>query len=188
MARIAPLSIAEAPALARAELERQVAAHGRVTNMKCTLAHSPAALAALMQWYGLYDVVSPVLGLRATTLFVHAISAETNCLVCSTFFRRWLVEQGEDPDALVLDDRERALVEYGRQLAIDAHGVSDQLFVRLAGWLTAEQLVALTAFGGMMIATNVFNNALQVDLDGYLAPFRKSPAVAAALKAGNAGP
>ncbi len=187
MARIAPLSITDAPPLARAELDRQVAAHGRVTNMKCTLAHSPAALTALMQWYALYDVVSPMLGLRATTLFVHAISAETNCLVCSTFFRRWLVEQGEDPDALALDDRERALVEYGRQLSIDAHGVSDQLFARLASWLTAEQLVALTAFGGMMIATNVFNNALQVDLDGYLEPFRRSQA-AIAPKAGNARP
>ncbi len=185
MARIAPLSIDEAPPLARAELDRQVAAHGRVTNMKCTLARSPAALAALMQWYALCDVVSPVLGLRATTLFVHAISAETNCLVCSTFFRRWLVEQGEDPDALQLNDREKALVEYGRQLAIDAHGVSDELFANLAGWLNEEQLVALTAFGGMMIATNVFNNALQVDLDGYLAPFRKSQT---AVKTGNAGP
>jgi alkylhydroperoxidase family enzyme len=183
MARIAPLSIADASELARAELDRQVAAHGRVTNMKCTLAHSPAALTALMQWYALYDVVSPVLGLRATTLFVHAISAETNCLVCYTFFRRWLMEQGDDPDALVLNEREQALVEYGRQLAVDAHGVSDQLFARLASWLSTEQLVSLTAFGGMMIATNVFNNALQVDLDGYLAPFRKSQAVAV-LKAG----
>jgi alkylhydroperoxidase family enzyme len=187
MARIAPLSIAEAPPHARAELDRQVAAHGRVTNMKCTLAHSPAALTALMHWYALYDVVTPVLGLRATTLFVHAISAETDCLVCSTFFRRWLVEQGDDPDALQLDDRERALVEYGRQLAIDAHGVSDEIFARLTSWLTAEQLVALTAFGGMMIATNVFNNAMQVDLDGYLAPFRKSQA-AIAPNAGNARP
>jgi alkylhydroperoxidase family enzyme len=187
MARIAPLSIAEAPSLARAELDRQVAAHGRVTNMKCTLARSPAALTALMQWYALYDVVSPVLGLRGTTLFVHAISAETDCLVCSTFFRRWLTEQGEDPDSLVLDDRERALVEYGRQLAVDAHGVSDQLFASLASWLTAEQIVALTAFGGMMIATNVFNNALQVDLDGYLEPFRKSRA-ASATSAGRSKP
>ncbi len=183
MARIAPVSIAEAPPLARAELERQVAAHGRVTNMKCTLARSPAALTALMQWYALYDAVAPVLGLRGTTLFVHAISAETDCLVCSTFFRRWLTEQGEDPDALVLDDREQALVDYGRQLAIDAHRVSDQLFANLASWLTDEQIVALTAFGGMMIATNVFNNALQVDLDGYLEPFRKSQAHAP-LKAG----
>lgn len=176
MARISPISLEEAQPQARAELEHQIAAHGRTTNMKCTLARSPAALAALMQWYDLYDVVLPVLGQRMTTLFSHAISAQTDCLICSTFFRRWLREQGEDPDALQLDDREQDVVAYGRQLAIDAHGVTDELFARLRAWLSEEQIVALTAFGGMMIATNVFNNALQVDLDEYLEPFRKTAA------------
>ena len=40
---------------------------------------------------------------------------------------------------------------------------------------TGALLIAalLTAFGGLMIATNVFNNALRVDLDDYLLPFRK---------------
>ncbi len=173
MARIPPIAIDDTLPEARAELEHQIAAHGRVTNMKCTLARSPAALAALMQWYALFDVMLPVLGQRLTTLFSHAISSETDCLICSTFFRRWLAEQGEDPDALVLDAREQAVVEYARQLARDAHGVSDELFARLARWLSQEDIVALTAFGGMMIATNVFNNALAVDLDDYLQPFRK---------------
>ncbi|MGD9723660.1 MAG: carboxymuconolactone decarboxylase family protein [Pirellulales bacterium] len=176
MARITPISVTEAAPAARAELEHQIAAHGRVTNMKCTLARSPAALTALMQWYALYDVVLPVLGQRMTTLFSHAISSQTDCLVCSTFFRRWLTEQGEDPDALQLNDREQDIVDYGRQLARDAHGVSDALFSRLSTWLDAEPLVALTAFGGMMIATNVFNNALQVNLDDYLQPFRRDAA------------
>ncbi len=174
MARIPPIAVTEAQGSARAELEHQIAAHGRVTNMKCTLARSPAALAALMQWYALYDVVLPVLGQRLTTLFSNAISNQTDCLVCSTFFRRWLVEAGEDPDALVLDEREQAIVDYGRHLACDAHSISDALYARVARWLTPEQIVALTAFGGMMIATNVFNNALRVDLDDYLQPFRKS--------------
>ncbi len=174
MARISPISIDDAQPQARAELEHQIAAHGRTTNMKCTLARSPAALAALMQWYALYDVVLPALGQRMTTLFSHAISSKTDCLICSTFFRRWLSEQGEDPDALQLDRRERDIMEYGRQLVVDAHSVPDELFARLRSWLSEEQLVALTAFGGMMIATNIFNNALQVDLDEYLEPFRKS--------------
>ncbi|MEX2114725.1 MAG: hypothetical protein WD845_16150 [Pirellulales bacterium] len=180
MARIAPISVAQAPPQARAELEHQIAAHGRTTNMKCTLARSPAALAALMQWYALYDVVLPVLGQRMTTLFSHAISSETDCLICSTFFRRWLSDQGENPDALVLDERERDLVAYGRQLAQNAHGISDELFGRLRSWLSEEQMVALTAFGGMMIATNIFNNAIRVDLDDYLQPFRKSAAASGA--------
>jgi alkylhydroperoxidase family enzyme len=173
MARIPPLAVGDAAPAARAELDRQLAAHGRVTNMKRTLAHSPVALKALMTWYDLFDEVAGFLGRRPATLFVHAISAQTDCLICSTFFRRWLTEAGEDPDRLRLDEREQALVEFGRQLARDANGVSDELFDRLRGFLRPEQVVALTAFGGLMVATNVFNNALRVDLDEYLHPYRK---------------
>lgn len=173
MARVEPLSEDRAPPAARAELERQRAAHGRVTNMKRTLAHSPAALHALMQWYPLRDEVAAFLGDRATLLFAHAISSATDCLICSTFFRRLLVEGGEDPDRLRTDDRERTLIDYGRQLARDPNGVSDELYARLAGFLRPDQVVTLTAFGGLMVATNLFNNALRVDLDDYLVPFRK---------------
>jgi alkylhydroperoxidase family enzyme len=174
MARIPPLAEAEAAPAARTILEQQRAAHGRVTNMKRTLAHSAVALRALMQWYDLHAEVVAFLGPRLTTLFAHAVSSQSDCLICSTFFRRLLVEAGEDPDDLRLDRREAAVVAYGRQLAQDANAVSDDLFGDLAGWLTPPQLVSLTAFGGLMLATNVFNNALRVDLDEYLLPFRRS--------------
>jgi alkylhydroperoxidase family enzyme len=173
MARIRPLAVEEASPAARAELEQHAAAGGRLTNMKRTLAHSPAALHALMQWYSLRDAVQPFLGERLTLLFAHAISTQTDCLICSTFFRRLLLEAGERPEEPALDERERAVVEYGRQLARDPNAVGDDLHRRLAGFFTPEQLVALTAFGGLMIATNIFNNALKVDLDEYLWPYRK---------------
>ncbi len=132
MARIPPIAEQNAAPAAREELNRQRLAHGRVTNMKLTLAHSPLALSALMQWYPIHDSVAAFLGRRATTLFVHAISTETDCLICSTFFRRILVEAGENPDALALSETERALVDYGRRLAVDANQVSDELYARLA--------------------------------------------------------
>ena len=47
------------------------------------------------------------------------------------------------------------------------------MYARRAAAFTDEQIVALTAFGAMMVATNVFNNALDIDLDGYLEPYRK---------------
>jgi alkylhydroperoxidase family enzyme len=141
--------------------------------MKRTLAHSPVALNALMTWYNLRNEVVPFLGERLTTLFAHSISAGTDCLVCSTFFRRLLIDAGEDPEALRLDAWEHTVVAYGRQLAVDPHGVSDDLFGRLAARLHPDQIVALTAFGGLMVATNLFNNALKVDLDDYLLSYRK---------------
>jgi alkylhydroperoxidase family enzyme len=173
VARVPPLTDDQAGPEARATLEAVAAAHGRLTNMKRTLARSPTALRALMTWYDLRDEVRPVLGNRLTDLFAHAISAGTDCLICSTFFRRLLIDAGENPDALPLDDRERAVVEYGRQLASDPNGVSDELYGQLAGHFNPEQVVALTAFGALMVATNLFNNALRVDLDNDLVPYRK---------------
>jgi len=175
MARITPIEDGdpEIKPESRAAMDEIQAAHGRVTNMKRTLARSPVALRSLMTWYDLRDEVVPFLGDRVTTLFAHAISAGTDCLVCSTFFRRLLFVAGEDPDRLRLGEWEQTVVAFGRQLAVDPHGVSDELFGRLAARLSPEQIVALTAFGGLMVATNLFNDALRVDLDEYLDRYRK---------------
>jgi alkylhydroperoxidase family enzyme len=173
MARIAPLEYADADSAMQAEYDLQIARNGRVTNLKRTLAHSPVAFRALMEWYALRDEVQPFLGDRLTTLFAHAISSQTDCLICSTFFRRILIEAGDNPDRLDLDEREQAVVDYGRQLVQDPNRVTDELYGRLARHFQPRQIVALTAFGAMMIATNVFNNALRVDLDEYLQAYQK---------------
>ena len=175
-ARVPPAPDPLHPA-ARQELDRQLAAHGRVTNMKRTLAHSPAALTALMQWYPLRDEVAAFLGDRLTTLFAHAVSTETECLICSTFFRRILIEAGEDPDHLHLDDREAAVIAYGVALAQEQGRASDVVFEPVARFLDSPQIVALTAFGGMMIATNLFVNALRIELDEYLWAYRRAGSV-----------
>src|SRR3954463_8842437 len=104
MARIPPVDESAAPPVSRSLAAEHLAAGGRMTNMKWTLAHSPVALDALLQWYPLHAEVAPLLGERRTWLFCHAISAQSDCLICSTFFRRLLADAGEDPDALELDD------------------------------------------------------------------------------------
>jgi alkylhydroperoxidase family enzyme len=148
----------------------------RITNMKRTLLHSVPAFEALMTWYPLRDAVRSFLGDRLTTLFAHAVSSETDCLICSTFFRRLLVESGEDPDRLALDGWEAAVVAFGRALATTPHVVPDEIYAPVAARLDREQIVTLTAFGALMVATNVFNNALGVPLDEYLEPFRRAEA------------
>jgi alkylhydroperoxidase family enzyme len=178
MARIEPQAYADASEAVRGEWDRQIQEHGRMTNMKRTLAHNGAALHALMEWYPLRDEVRLFLGERLTDLFAHAVSAETDCLICSTFFRRILIERGEDPEHLTLAERERDVLEFGRRLATGGHDVSDALFARLRAWLTPAQIVTLTAFGSLMLATNVVNNALRVDLDEYLERYRAHSGVA----------
>jgi len=174
MARIPPIDESKSLPAAREELERQRQAHGRVTNMKRTLAHSPAALHALMQWYPLHDQVQQFLGERLATIFAHAVSTQSNCLICSTFFRRLLIESGQDPDRPMLDPHAAAVVAYGRAIARDSNHMPSDVFDAVSALLSADQVVALTAFAAMMIATNLFNNALEVDLDEYLYAYRDS--------------
>ena len=104
MAWIPPLTEPDAPEDSRALAAAHAATGGRMTNMKWTLAHSPVALEALLQWYPLHDEVVPLLGERRTMVFCHAISVQNDCLICSTFFRRLMVDEGEDPDALATDE------------------------------------------------------------------------------------
>jgi len=179
MVRIPPLEYDAAGPETRRLYDAQIAAHGRVTNMKRTLGHAPVALRALMEWYALQDEVVPFLGARRANLFSHAISAGTDCLICSTYFRRVLIEAGEDPDRPELDERDRAIIDFGLQLVRDANQVSDELYRRLETFLEPRQIVALTAFGALMIATNVFNNALRVELDDYLLPYTRGAGDAA---------
>ena len=110
----------------------------------------------------------PVLGERRTWLFCHAISTQSDCLICSTFFRRLIIDAGEDPNTLELDEFDELIVDLGRRLADDPHSVDDALHARLAERLDTQQIVTLIAFGAIMVATNVFNDALGVELDGYL--------------------
>ncbi|HUF54106.1 MAG TPA: hypothetical protein VMR52_10090 [Dehalococcoidia bacterium] len=172
MPRIDPVDPASATPEQRATHAEGVRRFGRMTNMKRTLLHSFPAYRALMEWYPLREEVVPFLGERLTDIFTYAISAETDCLICSTYFRRHLVDAGEDPDTLVLDEHEQLVADFGRALATNNAFLPDDLYRRVEAEFTREQVVALTAFGAMMVATNVFNNALDVELDEYLESYR----------------
>ena len=64
--------------------------------------------------------------------------------------------------------------QIGRRLARNSKDIGDEVMSRITAFLTPEQVVTLTAFGAMMVATNIFINALDVDLDEYLFAYRKA--------------
>jgi alkylhydroperoxidase family enzyme len=168
IARIDPIDYESSDATVIEAFENQIAKNGRITNMKRTLLHSPQAFHALMEWYPLRGAAMEFLSEREFNLFAHGISTQNNCIVCSTFFRKILIDNGDDPDKPEFTARENVLIEFGRQCALDPNAVSDVLFSELGALFNEKQIVILTAFAGMMIATNLINSVLKVDLDEYL--------------------
>ena len=173
MSRIAPLEREQTTGEMRALFDRELARFGRLTNMKRTLLRSPAAYHALMEWYPLFDTIKAFTGERLALVFAHAISSESDCLICTTFMRRLLINQSENPNELNLDDKGKVLVEFGRAVVRSGNRVPDELYRQLASHFNAEQIVALTAFASLMVATNMINNILEVDLDEYLYEYRE---------------
>lgn len=173
MSRIKPVEYIEASQSAKEAHDDHLANHGRITNMKRTLLHSVPAFKALMEWYPLRDAVRGFLDDKSVNYFCHAISVQNNCLVCSTFFRKLLIDHGESPENLKFSEREQLLVDFGRCCATDPFKIDDSMFQHLRKYFNDEQIVLLTSFAGLMIATNLINNALQVDLDDYLTSYTR---------------
>ena len=178
MSRISKVIYEEALPEIQQEYERVVKHHGSVSNMKATLLHSPVALKAVLEWYTLFGKVKPVLGQRLSILFCNAISRENACTLCATYMQKEVVDGGEDPEQLQLDDRDKVIIAFGRQLAADPNRVSDELFAQLRSYLTEAEVVELTVFGALMIVNNVVNSALRVELDEGLAAYTIQPEIA----------
>lgn len=158
----------------RAAAERQVELHGgRITNMKATLLSHVPSFTAYMEWYTLRDELVPFIGERAVSLFSYAISDENDCLVCSVFFRRILIDNGEDPDNPQVTEAEQLLIDWGRWIARDPAGIPDEFSARLEAAFSPQLRVLLLAFAGQMIATNLFNTVGRVPLDEVLYDYRK---------------
>jgi hypothetical protein len=172
MPRIQPLEREQLAGEGRATFDRELARFGRLSNMKRTLLHSPTAYHALMQWYPLFETIKPFLGERLAIIFAHAISSESDCLICTTYMRRILIDWGEDPNELRLDEKGETLVEFGRAILGAGNRIPNELYRRLEKFFTPDQIVSLTAFAGLMVATNMINNALEVALDEYLYDYR----------------
>jgi hypothetical protein len=172
MPRITALEYEQTTGETQATFSEGLTQYGRMTNMKRTLLHSLPAYHALMEWYPLFDTIKLFLGERLSVIFAHALSVESDCLVCTTFMRRILIDWGENPGKLELDEKGEVIVAFGRAIGQKGNRVPDELYKKVAGLFTPEQIVALTGFASLMIATNIINNVLEVDLDEYLYAYR----------------
>ena len=172
MARILPLKTDAVEATIKAAFQKHVEEYkGRITNMKATLGHSLISFEAYMQWYPLYIQTEKILGKRLAYLYAYSISKASQCPLCSTFFRKIIIDAGEKPENLVLTDAEQDVLSFGSSIAKYNGNINDHVYDAAANNFSEEDMVTLIAFAGQMIATNIFNNVIETEIDTYLTPY-----------------
>lgn len=154
------------------EAYEKLNAENRISNMKLVMLQDYGTFLAYMGWYDSWASLEKTVGLRAATIYAHAISTTNGCMLCSLFFISDLKALGLDPDALVLDEKEEILVALGQQIVKDPTAVSDELIEALRKYYTDREIIAIIAFAPQMQATNNFNSVLGVDIDERLLPIK----------------
>jgi hypothetical protein len=154
----------------RATHDAEVKVRGRMTNMKRTLLHSPAAHRIYAEWFTLRAELAGISD-RPIWIFSHAISKACKSKIAITFFRRALINNGFNPDALVLSEEEALLDAFGKAIVADSNAIPAEIWAQLKQRYDAKTLVDLVAFAGIMLATAVFNNVVEVDFDPELEAF-----------------
>jgi hypothetical protein len=167
----------ELPAEAKDASDRHLAAHGEpIRTLEATLLGNVPSFVAYMQWYELRDELVPWIGERAFALFCYSISTANRCENCSLFFRRLLVDSGDDPDSPEVTETEQLLVDWGRLLVTEPHGIPREFYARLEEAFSPERRLTLLAFAGQMVATNLLNTVGRIPLDPALEAYRDQAA------------
>jgi len=175
MARISPVADNELQTSVQIAFERHIKEYNaRITNMKATLGHSLLAFEVYMQWYPLYEQVETILGKRLAYLYAYAISKATDCPLCSTFFRKIIIDAGEKPENLIMAPLQKDVIDFGSSIAKYQGNINDHIYNSVAQQYSIKDMVILIAFAGQMIATNVFNNVIETDIDEYLVEYLPS--------------
>src|SRR5437764_209591 len=129
MPRIHPLpQEVTPPEVLESYQQHQQQYNARITNMKATLGHSQVAFEVYMEWYRMYERIIEITGLRLAYLFAYAVSKSSNCPLCTTFFRKIIIDNGEQPEALELNDNEQLLLDFGSAISENKGKISDELF------------------------------------------------------------
>ncbi|WP_262300311.1 carboxymuconolactone decarboxylase family protein [Microvirga sesbaniae] len=154
-----------------AAYDDEVARVGQVTNMKKAILHSLPAYRTYKGFYELQKAAKDLVGVRAFNVFAYAISTGSDCVLCATFFRRLLKEAGIEPRDFNPTEIEAILLKVGQAIGERRGKLSDDIWQELRRHFDETGVVTLIGFAGTMVATNIFNSVLEVDLDDYLEPF-----------------
>ena len=142
-------------------------------ELTATLLSSSPSFTAYTEWYTLKSQLVPYIGERATTLFCYAISEANESLVGSTYFRKALVDSGENVSNPQVTETEQLLMDWGRLIALSPSAIPDEMYGDLEKAFTPRLRLILVAFVGLTVATNLLNTVGRIPLDQSLFEYRK---------------
>jgi hypothetical protein len=144
-------------------INKHVAEGHSITNEKRTLLHNiPSFWALEGKSYELSAELKKFISPRAANLFEYAISVENDCLVCTTYYKKYMESIGVDINNVDYTEEEELVIEYAQAIVRDRKNIPLDLFDRIKARIGEEGLVVLTTMGMFMIANNYFNDILHV--------------------------
>jgi hypothetical protein len=173
MSHIPPIDYETASEVIRSAHDEEVRVRGRMTNMKRTLLHSPTAHRIYAEWFTLRAELGSIDD-RSIWIFSHSISKASRSKIAVTFFRRALMNAGFNPDALELSEEEALLDDFGKAIVANSNAIPAEIWTQLKARYDEKTLVDLVAFAGIMLATAVFNNVVEIDFDPELEAFAQT--------------
>jgi hypothetical protein len=128
---------------------------GPLSNLDRTLLGSASVYTSYLAWFELRDELIPFLGERAVNLFCFAISDGYPAPYPTTFFRRELELNGDDPLDPQVTEAERLLIDWGRGIGAGAASIPAELRDAVEQTFQPKLRLLLTAFAGLMVAVCV---------------------------------
>lgn len=163
MARINPINYSTASEEIKSVHDEYIK-KAPMNNMKLTLLNNTVAFKALMGFHEVLAEAKTFLGELDANLFCYAISFENDCMVCSSIFKKFLDDLSVEFEGMVFTPVQQALVSFGRNIADNPHEVDEEQIEELKEFFTDEQIVVITSLASMMIASNIINTVLDVEM------------------------
>lgn len=173
MARVKTLSGADVPESAKKTFN-EVTGYGPFASLAGAMAQRPPILNNVFGLLGdLRD--EGVLDRRSLELALVAVSKLNACEYCVAHHSPMLNVVGASAEAIEnildyenieeFDAKDKLVIEYARQVTVDANRVRDGIFERLREYFDEPQIVELTWRIALCGAFNRFNDVLQLDIE-----------------------
>lgn len=174
MPRIEPLKKQQASQQTKELFETMEKQFGMVPNLFATIAHYPKALKPIMELYQAIAKESSI-DPKLQELANLEVSRVNRCHYCLSHHGQMARMAGIKEEQLrdwkagnlegTFSNKEKVVIEYARQVTLDAENVSEELFGRIKSYFSESEIVNLTLIIGLMNVFNRFNGALGVELE-----------------------